>query len=180
MRIFAKRPKPAPQGRSLSCAPCSRGPQQRSEHAVGCGGAASRIRFGPRSDDLEDAPYLGPDTPPPVQLATGTGSGMSCITGPLRLVTSGALEGGYSVNDYLVGGLTWNGVSSPTIAGPEGRGFKVQLAANYSGDSSLGVSQTITFRGANQTFLDAAAQYLGQPPGSMTNGTTINEPVLDA
>jgi hypothetical protein len=95
-------------------------------------------------------------------------------------VTSGALEGGYSVNDYLVGGLSWGPVGSPSSAGPDGRGFKVQLCASYGNATSLGVTQTFTFSGANQAFLDTAAQYLGRAAGSVTNGMTINEPVLNA
>jgi len=138
--------------------------------------------LGPRSDGLDDAPYIGPDDQPTgsAELGPGTGTGMGCVTGPLRLVTSGALEGGYTVNDYLVGGLSWGTVGSPGTAGADGRGFKVQLCANYSNDTSLGVSQNFTFVGANQAFLDGAAQYLGKPPGSVTNGTKINEPVLNA
>jgi hypothetical protein len=137
--------------------------------------------LGPRSDGLDDAPYFGPGEPAnDAQLGPGTGSGMGCVFGPLRVVTSGALNGGYTVNDYLVGGLSWGTVGSPGTAGADGRGFKVQLCATYANDTSLGVSQNFTFTGANQTFLDGAAQYLGQPPGSVANGTTINEPVLNA
>ena len=98
----------------------------------------------------------------------------------MRAVTSGALEGGYTVNDYLSGGLSWGTVASPGSAGPEGRAFKVQLCASFSGDTSLGVSQTMTHGGSNQAFLDGTAAYLGRAAGSATNGATFNEPVLNA
>jgi hypothetical protein len=98
----------------------------------------------------------------------------------MRVVTSGALEGGYTVNDYLSGGLSWGAVASPGSAGSDGRGFKVQLAASFSNDTSLGVSQTLTHGASNQPFLDGTAAYLGQAAGSVTNGTTFNEPVLNA
>jgi hypothetical protein len=137
--------------------------------------------LGPRSDGLDDAPYFGPASPAnDAQFGPGTGTGMGCVIGPMRIVTSGALEGGYTVNDYLTGSLSWGNVQSPGTAGVDRTGVKVQLVAAYSGDKSLGVSQTFTFSGANQAFLDSAAQYLGQNPGSVTNGTTINEPVLNA
>lgn len=136
--------------------------------------------FGPRRDGLDDAPYFGPASPANnAQFGLGKGTEMGCVIGPMRVVTSGALEGGYTVNDYLVG-LTLGNVGSPGTAGADDTGFKVQLCAAYTGDTSLGVSQTYTFSGANQAFLDSAAQYLGKQPGSVTNGTTINEPLLNA
>jgi hypothetical protein len=105
---------------------------------------------------------------------------MGCVFGPMRVVASGALEGGYTVNDYLTGGLSWGAVSSPGTAGADGRGFKVQLCASFSNDTSLGVSQTMTHGGSNQAFLDGTAAYLGRAPGSVANGATFNEPVLNA
>jgi hypothetical protein len=105
---------------------------------------------------------------------------MGCVIGPLRVVTSGALEGGYTVNDYLSGGLSWGAIASPGSAGSDGRKFKVQLCASYSNDTSLGVSQTMTHGGSNQAFLDGTAAYLGKAAGSVTNGATFNEPVLKA
>ena len=105
---------------------------------------------------------------------------MGCVFGPMRIMTTGALQGGYSVNDYLSGGLSWGRVGSPTSAGSDGRGYKVQLYAAYSNDKSLGVSQTLTHGGSNQAFLDGTAAYLGLPAGSVANGTTYNEPVLNA
>lgn len=141
---------------------------------------AGRAR-GPRSDGLDDAPYRGPDDSTTVeQRGPGTGTGMGCVFGPMRVVASGALEGGYTVNDYLMGGLSWGAVSSPGSAGRDGRGFKVQLSAAFSNDTSLGVSQTMTHGGSNQSFLDGTAAYLGRAAGSVTNGATFNEPVLDA
>ncbi|GAA3643647.1 hypothetical protein [Microlunatus ginsengisoli] len=115
-----------------------------------------------------------------VQRAQGVGTGMGCVNGPLETLTSGALRGGYTVNDYLSGGLSWSGVSSPGSAGPDGRGYKVQLYATYSQASSLGVSQTMTHGGSNQAFLDGTAAYLGRAAGSVTNGSTYSEPVLNA
>lgn len=136
---------------------------------------------GPRSDGLDEAPYRGPDESVTSELrGPGTGTGMGCVFGPMRVVTSGALEGGYSVNDYLSGGLSWGAVASPGSAGADGRGFKVQLAASFSNDTSLGVSQTMTHGGSNQSFLDGTAAYLGRAAGSVRNGVTFNEPVLNA
>jgi hypothetical protein len=153
----------------------------KDNRAVGLRANEQAAAFGPRSDGLDDAPYFGPGDPASdVQLGPGTETAMGCVIGPLRVVTSGALVGGYSVSDYLVGGLSWGTVGSPSTAGADGRGFKVQLCATYSNATSLGVSQSFTFTGANQAFLDTAAQYLGQPAGSVANGTTINEPVLNA
>jgi len=133
--------------------------------------------MGPRSDELDDAPYFGPDAGAPPAAASKQ---MGCVIGPLQIMTSGTLQGGWNVDDYLSGGKSWGRVGSPGSAGADGRGFKVQLYATHTGDTSLGVSQNWTFRGANQVFLDSAAAYLGQAPGSITNGTRINEPVLDA
>lgn len=105
---------------------------------------------------------------------------MGCVSGVLHVMTSGALLGGYTVNDYLSGGLSWTGVGAPGSAGPDGRGYNIQLYATYSGAKSLGVSQTMTHGGSNQAFLDGTAAYLGKSAGSVTNGTTFNEPVLTA
>ena len=136
---------------------------------------------GPRGDGVEDAPYRGPDDAP-VQDLRGPAKekGMSCVKGPMKVTTSGALQGGYSVNDYLSGGLSWGTVGSPTSAGKDGKAFKVQLYASYSGDTSLGVSQTMTHGSSNQKFLDGTAAYLGKAAGSVSNGTAYNEPVLKA
>lgn len=158
----------------------SRGP------SAGLHGARHLVEArGPRSDGLEDAPYRGADgatpaTTPTVTRGPGTGTGMGCVQGPMRLIASGALEGGYSVNDYLGRGLSWGPVGSPTSAGADGRGYKVQLGADFSGDTSLGVSQTLTHGGSNQAFLDGTASYLGRAPGTVANGATFNEPVLNA
>jgi hypothetical protein len=155
--------------------PLSRGPSPgpRARHLVEA--------RGPRFDGLEDAPYRGADgAAPSATRGPGTGHGMGCVIGPMRLVNSGALEGGYSVNDYLTGGLSWGAVGSPTSGGADGRGFKVQLAADFAGDTSLGVSQTMTHGGSNQAFLDGTAAYLGRAAGTVANGVTFNEPVLNA
>ena len=136
---------------------------------------------GPRGDGVDDAPYRGPDDETEVGTrGPGTGTGMGCVFGPMRVVSSGALQGGYSVNDYLSGGLSWGNVASPSSAGADRRGHKVQLHASYSNASSLGVSQTMTHGGSNQAFLDGTAAYLGQAAGSVTDGATYNEPVLNA
>ena len=150
---------------------------QRTAHALRQGADGPTMSLGPRADGLDDAPYLGPDDARATPLS---GTGMGCVSGPLNITTSGALQGGWTVNDYLSGGLSWGAVSAPGTAGSDGRGFKVQLHATYSNDSSLGVSQNFTARGANQALLDGMASYLGLAPGSVTNGTTINEPVLNA
>jgi hypothetical protein len=151
-----------------------RGPQERPYKDDSVTGAPVQTYAeparGPRSDGLEDSPYRGP----------GTGTGMGCVFGPMRVVSSGALEGGYSVNDYLSGGLSWGAVATPGSAGSDGRGYKVQLAASFSNDTSLGVSQTMTHGGSNQAFLDGTAAYLGRASGSVTNGATFHEPVLNA
>lgn len=105
---------------------------------------------------------------------------MGCVIGPLRVLAAGALRGGYSADDYLSGGLSWGAVASPSSAGRADRAYKVQLHAEYSGARSLGVSQTMTHGLSNQAFLDGTAGYLGRAPGSVTNGTTYNEPVLNA
>jgi len=145
------------------------------------GGEQVAPAFGPGSAGVDDGIYFGPGQPADgAQFGPGTGNGMGCAIGPLQVVTSGPLSGGYTVNDYLVGGLSWGAVGAPGAAGQDGRGFKVQLVAAYSGDTSLGVSQSFTFSGANQAFLDTAAQYLGRAPGTVANGTAINEPVLNA
>ena len=103
---------------------------------------------------------------------------MGCVVGPLQVLASGALRGGYTVDDYLSGGLSWGSVASPGTAGPAGRAHKVQLHAEYSWSKSLGVSQTMTHGGSNQAFLDGTAAYLGLAAGAVTNGATFNEPVL--
>jgi hypothetical protein len=133
-----------------------------------------------RSDGLDNAPYRGPDQAAIIARGPGAGTSMGCVIGPMRLVTSGALEGGYTVNDYLLGGLLWPSAASPGSAGAAGRTFKVQLCASYSNATSLGVSQTMTHGGSNQAFLNGTAAYLGRAAGSVTNGATFNEPVLNA
>jgi hypothetical protein len=134
---------------------------------------------GPRSDGLDDVPYRGPEESATDLRGPGTGTGMGCVIGPMRLVSSGALEGGYTVNDYL-SGWSWGAVGSPGTAGANGRRFKVQLCASYANATSLGVSQTMTHGGSNQAFLNGTAAYLGRAAGSVTNGATFNEPVLNA
>lgn len=158
-----------------SCASCAKSGSPPAPSPPAAEGSAASL--GPLSDNLDDAANLGPDDAGATPAAAKQ---MGCVRGPLQLTTSGSLQGGWTVNDYLSGGLRWPGTSAPGTAGADGRGFKVQMYASYSGDTSLGVSQNFTFSGANQAFLDAAAAYLGQAPGSVTNGTRINEPVLDA
>jgi hypothetical protein len=103
-----------------------------------------------------------------------------CITGNLTAKTSGTLQGGWSVNDYLSGGLSWGAVSSPKTAGRDGKGYKVQIFGPYSGKENLGVSQTMKHGSSNQAFLDGTAAYLGKTAGSVKNGDVNNEPVLNA
>ncbi|HKB08679.1 MAG TPA: hypothetical protein VKF61_10405 [Candidatus Polarisedimenticolia bacterium] len=102
------------------------------------------------------------------------------MSGPMRTLVQGALFGGYTVDDYLSGGLSWGTVANAGNAGRDGRAYKVQPYAYYTGDTSLGVSQTMTHGDSNQAFLDGTAAYLGKAAGSVKNGTTYNEPVLKA
>jgi len=140
--------------------------------------AGPRLRSGLRlqrcpGNKKEEVPKETPTpTPPPAK--------DGCITGNLTAKTSGTLQGGWSVNDYLTGGLSWGAVGSPTTAGVDGKGVKVQMVGPFSGKENLGVSQTIQLSGANQAFLDTLAAYTGQAPGSVKNGDVVNEPVLDA
>ncbi len=110
---------------------------------------------------------------------TPTPSTDGCVTGNLTAATSGAFQGGWDANSYL-SGVSWGDVVSPGTAGRDRRGFKVQMTAPYTGSENLGVSQNLTFSGANEHWLNSAADYFGQPHGSMVNGTTYDEPVLDA
>jgi hypothetical protein len=103
-----------------------------------------------------------------------------CVTGNLTARTNGALQGGWTVNDYLSGGMSWGAVAAPGSAGRDGTGFKVQVVGPFSGSETLGVSQTMTHGNSNQSFLDGTAAYLGRAAGTLRNGDVNPEPVLDA
>jgi hypothetical protein len=103
-----------------------------------------------------------------------------CVTGNLRVVTSGSLEGGLSANDYLGGGASWAFAGAGTTAGVDGTSNIVQMVAPFAGKQNLGVSQTLQHGASNQAFLDGTAAYLGRAAGSVNVGDVISEPVLDA
>lgn len=103
-----------------------------------------------------------------------------CVTGNLTAKTSGSLQGGWTVNDYLSGGLTWGALTTPGVAGAEGGSYKVQMHAPFSGRENLGVAQTMQHGPSNQAFLDGTASYLRRAPGSVRVGDVNPEPVLNA
>lgn len=187
-------------GRCASCATAARGPRaeprarppaapaapvrHRDRAAAASSFGYAAPARGPRMDGADDAPFRGPDAgaPAPAQVVPPLlqAPPARCTFSPIRVETSGGLAGGWTVNDYLSGGTTWGAVPSPGTAGAAGRRFKVQLHTTYGNNAGIGVSQTMTHGGSNQAFLDGTAAYLGRAAGSVTNGTTFNEPVLNA
>ncbi|MGH7980279.1 MAG: RHS repeat-associated core domain-containing protein, partial [Limisphaerales bacterium] len=101
------------------------------------------------------------------------------LNGPAHIVTSGAIVGGFTVNDYLGSGATWGNLASPGTCGLDNNHFKVQIVAPYSGYETVGVGQTFTPIGANSALLGSMDEYLeynGQP--DINNNETVNEPLL--
>jgi hypothetical protein len=140
--------------------------------------ARAAPRRGPRPAGADpEGPFRGPAV---TQRRLGTSTANGCVRSPLSVNAAGGLRGGYEVNDYLANGMSWGAVGSPGTAGRDGHGHKVQVHATFSNAESLGVAQTMTHGGSNQAFLDGTAGYLGMAPGSVANGTTFNEPVLNA
>lgn len=147
--------------------------------------AIPRLRSGLRlqrcPDKTPTPTTTAPATTPPTSTPTGTPAPTpdGCVTGNLTAKTSGAFQGGWNANSYL-SGATWGNVIDPGTAGRDRTGFKVQMVAPFTGAQNLGVSQTLQFTGANQQWLNGAADYFGRPHGSIVNSTTYSEPVLDA
>lgn len=100
------------------------------------------------------------------------------VTGNLTAVTSGELQGGWSVHDYLQG-ASWAPMTSPPIfAGRDANNFKVQIHGPFEGKENIGVSQTITHGPSNAQFLRASALIVGR--SSLNVGETIPDRVLNA